>query len=125
MADDVDLQPPLKWRGKFMYTPNMSVPTRPGLYAIGHTDVHVHGLEIQRTYAYIGEAENLKRRLEQHLLPNEQNPDLRKYLLDTKERVRWWYTTTDSLSRNERLAYEQTLIRRIKPACNRKDNPDR
>ena len=108
-----------------MHTSMTYVPKRPGLYAIGHVDASCHGLETRRVYAYIGEASVLQNRLRQHQVVAEQNPELQGYLLEVGSRAKVWYATTDDLSRKERLQCEAELIRRLKPACNRKGNPDK
>lgn len=112
-----------KWRSKLMRSPNTNVPSGPGLYAIGHTETHGYGLESKRVYVYIGEAGNLRKRIEQHRVAEEKNPLLQKYLLKAEGKAQCWYVVASGMSKKERLQCEADLIRIVKPKCNRKGKP--
>lgn len=69
-------------------------------------------------YVYIGESDNLKRRLEQHLPANEQKPELRKYLRENPATVKCWYCPMDDASTSSRRKIEAELIRFFAPKFN-------
>ena len=104
----------LRWRFKHLSESNSSVPTSPGLYAIGHFD-SLHGLELQRVYVYVGETKNLQRRLDEHLPDTEQNPGLRTYLRKNYTTAVCWYVPADT-SRLRSL--QDDLIRELQPQFN-------
>ena len=105
---------PLRWRMKHVSSSNTNVPARPGLYAIGHDETCL-GLEVRRVYVYIGETGNLRRRLDEHALVKEQNPELKKYLRTTKAEAKCWYAIAD---KSELKKSERALIRKFQPRCN-------
>ena len=102
-----------------MATTSLSrVPPTPGVYAYGHDAKELHGLEAERVYVYIGESDNLRRRLEQHLPANEQNDGLRKYLRENLSRVKCWYCAMDGVSASSRRKIEAELIQFFAPKFN-------
>ena len=105
---------PIRWRSKHLSASNSSVPTSPGVYAIGHHDSY-HGLELRRTYVYVGETQNLQRRLEEHLPDTEQNPGLRSYLRRNYKAARCWFAPMDGSCVKQ---VQDDLIGKVKPAFN-------
>ena len=104
----------LRWRNKHLSESNSSVPTSPGVYAIGHHE-SLHGLEFKRVIVYVGETRNLQRRLNEHLPDTEQNPGLRAYLRRSYTTAKCWYTPADA----SRLRMVQDdLIRALQPLFN-------
>ena len=101
-----------------MATSLSRVPPTPGIYAYGHDAKKLHGLEAERVYVYIGESDNLRRRLEQHLPANEQKPELRKYLRENLAAVKCWYCPMDGASISSRRKIEAELIRFFAPEFN-------
>jgi excinuclease UvrABC nuclease subunit len=95
---------------------NAHLPSTPGLYAIGHEE-ELCGLEIGRTYVYVGKTNNLRRRLNEHTHLTELHPELGSYLRKHWGKVKIWYTSDVSLKELDNL--ERTLIRELKPEYNR------
>lgn len=108
----------MRWRCKAATTSLSRVPTTPGIYAYGHDAKKLHGLEAGRMYVYIGESDNLRRRLEQHLPANEQNPGLQKYLSENLSVAKCWYCPMDSVSASLRRKIEAELIQFFTPEFN-------
>lgn len=104
----------LRWRFKHLSSSNSNVPSSPGVYAIGHTN-SFHGLELERIYVYVGESQNLRRRLNEHLPDTERNPELQKYLKRNYSVVNLWYAPTDS---KEVKRIQDELIFELKPQFN-------
>ena len=104
----------LRWRYKPLSGSNSSVPTSPGVYAIGHCD-SVHGLELNRVYVYVGESMNLQRRFGEHLPDTEDNPDLRDHLRRNYTTAVCWCTPTQA---SRRKAVQDDLIRELQPEFN-------
>ena len=107
---------PKSWKCKSVHISLSSVLPQPGLYAYGHDEM-CHGLEASRVYVYIGETDNLKRRMIQHKPENEQNPGLKKYLQD-QEDAKCWYCVLSASSDKNRKDIEKELIQRFKPKFN-------
>ena len=110
---------PLRWRMKHVSSSNTNVPACPGLYAIGHDETCL-GLEVGRVYVYVGQTDNLRRRLEQHSPVTEKKPGLRKYLQDNVSKAKYWYAIADE--KNLR-GMELRLIRRFAPKFNDHGRP--
>jgi len=104
-----------RWREHRVSSSLSHIPAKPGLYAIGH-DESVEGLESARTYVYIGQTKNLKRRFTEHSLPNEPKPGLKRYLKQNIERAKYWYTT--EVDPNSLHKIERILIRSFRPKFN-------
>ena len=107
---------PKPWKCKSVHTSLSSVLAQPGLYAYGHDEM-CHGLEASRVYVYIGETDNLKRRMIQHKPENEQNPELKKYLQDQQD-AKCWYCVLSAPSDKNRKDIEKELIQRFEPKFN-------
>ena len=107
---------PKSWECKSAHTSLSLVSDKPGLYAYGHDEM-CHGLEASRVYVYIGETDNLKRRMVQHRPENEQNLGLKKYLQD-QENAKCWYCVLSAPSAKNRKDIEKELIQRFKPKFN-------
>ena len=105
---------PLRWRHKHVSESNSSVPTSPGVYAIGNRD-SLHGLELKRVYVYVGETQNLQRRLDEHLPETEENPGLRAYLRKNYTAAMCWYLPTEA---SQMKAVQNELIHKIQPQFN-------
>lgn len=106
----------LLWRMKHIASTNAHLPASPGIYAIGH-DEQFCGLEIGRTYVYIGKTGNLRRRLSEHTHLTELHPDLGNYLRRNRAKAKIWYTS--DVSRSDLDTLERRLIRELKPVYNR------
>ena len=113
---DTQLTP--RWRSKRLTTSLSHVPATSGLYAYGHDNTTCLGLGSDRTYAYIGETEDLRRRLRQHTPRTEAIIGLRKYFVENSSVVRCWYWPLDDVSESTRKRLEQQLIRVFKPIFN-------
>ena len=70
-------------------------------------------------YKYVGETENLKKRIISHFLESEPNECLRKFLQSKDEKV-ILFRLLPRRSREERLSIEQEWINLHKPECNEK-----
>lgn len=77
------------------------------------------GLPLNHVFLYVGKAKNLHRRLSQHDLRLESNPGLASYLRQNVRIARIWYSIVNDPS--NLINIEKTLIRRLKPPCNRID----
>lgn len=106
-----------RWYAKQFDSSSSHVPARPGLYVIGHIQTY-RGLEIARKYVYVGKTDNLRRRLREHLPPNEQNVGLRNYLRELTTDARCWYTVFDAADSAQLSSAERALIARINPQFN-------
>lgn len=111
----------IKWRCKHLRTTMARVPKSPGLYAYG-TIEEVHGLEKSRKIIYVGQTDDLYRRLSEHSADREKNPQLRHYLQHTKDDVLCWYCPID-FPKKKRLEIEQEMIEYMAPSMNDKHNP--
>ena len=109
------IKPTPKWQKKYISSSDSHVPARAGLYVIGHNDTY-HGLEIGRVYVYVGQTDNLRRRLGEHDPNREKNPELRKYLRQCFGKAMCWYTVMDKSELNKG---ERELIRKLQPCFNR------
>jgi len=120
----VETLPPLIWRSQYLKTSLSSVPPKPGLYAFGWDEKSHLGLNAQRRYVYIGQTDNLKRRLMQHQLKSEKNLKLRKFLLEHRKLVRCWYCRLPKnfSSLTSRLKLEKELIQFFTPEINIQQN---
>lgn len=105
----------MNWRSKRVSSSNSGVPAAAGVYVIGHSDT-VHDLELSRTYVYVGETADLRRRLSEHLPDNERNPGLREYIVDNYDEVICWYARVPS---DKTKVVEEDLIRRLCPRFNK------
>lgn len=106
-----------RWYAKQFDSSSSHVPARPGLYVIGHIQTY-RGLEIGRQYVYVGKTDNLRRRLREHLPPNEQNAGLRNYLRELTTDARCWYTVFDAVDSAQLNSAERALIAHINPKFN-------
>lgn len=108
----------MRWRCKAVTTSLSRVPTAPGIYAYGYDAKKLHGLDAERVYVYIGESDNLRRRLEQHLPANEPKSELRKYLRENLAVVKCWYCPMDGVPTSLRREMERELIQFFDPEFN-------
>ncbi len=107
----------LRWRYKRVNAALSRVPVLPGLYAFGHDRRVRHGLTAERVYVYIGETDNLKRRLAQHLPKNETNAGLKNYLRCNPMST-CWYCPLVHESASARKTLEAELIQYFRPQFN-------
>jgi len=116
--------PPLIWRSKRLTTSLSSVPPKPGLYAFGWDEKSRLGLNAQRRYVYIGQTDNLKRRLGQHLPNSETNLKLKEFLSEHRKQGRCWYCPLPESfsSLTSRLKFEKELIQFFGPEINIQQN---
>ena len=110
--------PTMRWRCKNITTSLSHVPTEPGLYAYGHDAKNLHGLDAGRIYVYVGESDNLRRRLKQHLPINEKNPQLQNYFRKYRSVAKCWYCVMTGVSAETRRGIEDELIKFFKPRFN-------
>lgn len=108
----------MRWRMKHLSSSNSHLPALPGLYAIGHEE-KLHGLEIVRSYVYVGQTANLRRRMNEHTPEKEMNESLRKYLRDNFSHAKCWYTTDVDAGRAQ-TRLERALIQKLLPRFNRR-----
>ncbi len=106
----------MNWRSKRLSSSNSGVPAAAGVYVIGHRDT-LHDLEIRRTYVYVGETANLRRRLREHLPHNEENPELRDYIADNYDAAICWYARVPF---TETKGIEADLICKLDPCFNKR-----
>lgn len=81
-------------------------------------DETFEGLEAARTYVYIGQSKNLRRRLQEHTVIKETNSGLRAYLQQNQHRTKFWFTTEVGNAPNSLNQLEKRLIRRFIPEFN-------
>lgn len=106
----------MNWHSKRLSSSNSGVPAAAGVYVIGHRDT-LHDLEVSRTYVYVGESADLRRRLGEHLPRNEENPELRDYIADNYDGAICWYARVPS---TETRAIEAELISKLAPRFNKR-----
>jgi len=87
-------------------------PSTPGLYLLLFETPT--GYEV----FYVGQANNLKRRLLEHLGQHEQNPCIKKYLYSYD----CYYHCIELRSRQFLSTFECELIRTYRPSCNLTDH---
>jgi len=104
---------------KHLTTTVSHIPACPGLYVIGHEEQTL-GFACRRKIAYVGQSNNIRRRLGEHYPLTELNTKLRAYLRSNSERGKVWYTT--DLEVKDLDEYERKLIRALKPTYNDKHN---
>ncbi len=105
----------LEWR----YLPNISAaaqaaPSMPGIYAFGEVE-RVENLPVRINWVYIGKAQNLKKRLSQHVPPKEINPHLRNWLISTSANFEVWYACVEIVLLDE---LERKLVNILEPDFN-------
>jgi excinuclease UvrABC nuclease subunit len=93
-----------------------AAPPVPGIYAMGAVAT-VGGLPVRIDWIYVGQASNLRARLQQHDPLAETNPLLREFLASDQEEAELWFTTC---SLGELNPLEQILIKALQPSCNRR-----
>ena len=110
----------LEWRSKRITSSLSRVPPVPGLYAFGWDEKTHLGLKGNRKYVYIGQTDNLRRRLEQHLPRRQPNQKLKQFLISHRNEARCWYCPLKgNLSFLEsRLELEKELIQFFHPEIN-------
>lgn len=95
-----------EWSGKLLYTEETvkkCAPTSGGVYL----------LEDSRVF-YVGQSDNLERRLLEHLGSSEQNACIKRHIRDYT--CYFYFTRISSQSDRDRI--EQELISKYKPSCN-------
>lgn len=102
-----------------MSTTTAGVPKGPGLYAYG-TVRKVRDLEVGRKIVYVGQTDNLHRRLDQHSPNKERNAQLKAYLRKERD-IMCWYCPLE-LSKKEIRGLEKEMIESIKPRFNTQHN---
>lgn len=105
------------WRVRRATSSMSSVPARPGIYALGH-DEGFEGLLIRRTYVYIGQSNDLRRRFQEHAMHKEAKPGLKLYLEENRDKAKFWFTTEVGESRRDLSRLESRLIRHFDPEFN-------
>lgn len=110
-----------KWHCKHVSSSLSGVSAKPGLYAYGDEEA-ILGLEVKRKYVYIGETNNLRQRLRQHMPDREQNSDLRRYMSKNIDTLKCWYVYWPESAKSRKSA-EMELIKKFKPLFNKKGLP--
>ena len=87
-------------------------PSTPGLYLLLFETST--GYEV----FYVGQANNLKKRLSEHLSPREQNPCIKKHLVEYS----CYFHCIEFRSRQFLSTFECELIRTYRPPCNLTDH---
>lgn len=105
----------MRWKQKYLSTNMTGVPDKPGLYAYGKVRT-VCGLERSRNIVYVGQTDNLYRRLNQHLPGAERNSSLREYLRN-EDNIFCWYCPLE-LTKKEIRQMEEQMIKSLKPKFN-------
>lgn len=108
-----------EWRKLRVTASSTNVPAKPGLYALGRCD-QFEGLEIGRTYVYIGQSNNLRRRFEEHSVQKEPKPGLHGYIRKNRDNAWFWFTTEVEPDSHSLGILERRLINRLKPRYNDK-----
>lgn len=106
---------PYKWsHAPFTAAAVNGVPAVSGVYVIAEIN-RVLGLPVSVLPYYIGQSDNLRRRLLQHCdLRQSHNQDV--YLLSDKPYIEFWWTTC---SRSDLDLIERHLIRNLQPSMNK------
>lgn len=104
-----------RWYAHRLTTSPTSMPTKPGIYVIGHDETD-EGLEKERVYVYIGQTRNLQKRFREHSPRNEPKPGLRDYLRSHLKNAKFWYTTDVQVT--ELNSLERKLISNFGPEFN-------
>lgn len=103
----VELDGTVRYRGAWA----LAVPRRPGVYLM-------HDL---RGVIYIGRAEDLRRRFEEHLVASH-NSDVRRALRTTIGNLCFSWVL---VAASEQMELERSLIRSLRPLCNVQHNSPR
>ena len=103
-----------KWHEKRMSTSCSLVPKKAGLYVIGQVKYR-YGLEKSRKFLYVGQSNNLWRRLKEHGPVEEQKKDLREHIQKNLENIKCWWCVMPKNSLNEG---EDLLIEVLDPKYN-------
>ena len=104
-----------KWHCKHALTSLSGIAAKPGLYAYGYEE-ELHGLMVCRKYVYIGETDNLRRRLREHMPDREQNIGFKKCMKRNLDSLKCWYVYWPGSS-DKRKSAEMDLIKKF-------DTPD-
>ncbi|MCY4508095.1 MAG: hypothetical protein OXG35_14230 [Acidobacteria bacterium] len=111
----------MQWRSKRVAPSNPTVPTAPGVYAIGRSDT-LHDLEISRTYVHVGETKDLRRRPVFFSLPGWCSFSRQEYRASNYDDAIGWLAQVDAA---ETRAVQDDLIFRLRPRFNTAGNqPD-
>lgn len=110
-----------KWHEKYIISSCARVPPKPGVYLIGHVR-KINGLERSRNYIYIGETNNLKRRLQEHSPIKEPKDELRDYIKKHLGDIKCWYCTLPKAKAKEEQDF---LIKELSPRFNIQLNTQR
>jgi excinuclease UvrABC nuclease subunit len=89
---------------------DLATPEKPGIYLIFVSQNN----RTSGRLIYVGQSENLRDRLVEHLSDNEPNEALRNHL---SEHI-CWFQFTPITKQSERDGVESFLIRRLRPECN-------
>ena len=109
------------WKLKRFVTSTTQVPPISGIYVLSQLHT-AEGLPISWDHVYVGQAKDLRRRLDQHTMRTEVRPELHRFMEVYHNSLWVWYTTdvaADALS-----DLEIVLIKQLRPSFNRRHNPD-
>jgi excinuclease UvrABC nuclease subunit len=105
---------PLNWcRILDGHLASASAPPIAGIYVYANSAL-VQGLPMTLEWVYVGQANNLKRRFEQHEIFSERNIGLIRWLRGPSH-VEVWYVP---LPKSQLSHIEQELVRTLKPKYN-------
>ena len=109
------------WQLKRFVTSTTQVPAISGIYVLSELRT-TEGLPISWNHVYIGQSNNLRRRLDQHTMRTEVHAELYRFMEDHHNSLWVWYTTDVEADALNDL--EIALIRQLRPSFNRRHNPD-
>ena len=101
-----------EWSGRYEYTETnvkRYVPTSGGVYRLIYKKDNDNYIVF-----YVGQSQNLERRLLEHLASSEQDSCIKRYLENYTCYFRW----IEISSQSDRDEIEQEQISKYKPACN-------
>lgn len=109
------------WKLKRFVTSTTQVPPIPGIYVLSQLHA-TEGLPTSWNHIYVGQAKQLRRRLDQHTLRTEVHPELHRFMEVYHSSLWVWYTT--DVDRDALNDLEIVLIKRLRPKFNTRHNPD-
>ena len=108
------------WKLKRFVTSTTQVPPIPGIYVLSQLHT-AEGLPTSWDHVYVGQAGDLRRRLDQHTMRTEVRPELHRFMEVYHDSLWVWYTTDVAAAALSDL--EIVLIKQLQPRFNRLHNP--
>ena len=110
------------WHLKRFVTSTTQVPPVPGIYVLSQIRT-TEGLPVSIRHLYIGKSQNLGRRLDQHTMRTEVQPELQRFMMAHHNTLWVWYTT--EIAPHSLNELEVLLIRDLHPKFNTHHKPKR